>query len=260
MIYCKPFLKGREGMKVISIMNQKGGTGKTTVTLNLAAAYALDGSRVLMMDLDSQGSLTAATCAFSEQEPSTYEVIAGDVKLTDAIKTLKTGLSIVPTDNRLLLLKETGEARQRGRIKRILKGIETDYDYVFIDCPPHLAIDTIMALSASDYAIIPVQTNYLSMAGLAQMMDSIKYLQDKNKALQVGAIVPTFVRKTNLDRYVLSCIREVYPDLLTESHISQSVLLAEAPLFQKDIFSYKPHSKGAKEFTALHNELVHRGI
>lgn len=247
-------------MKVISIMNQKGGTGKTTLTLNLGAAYALDGKRVLLIDLDAQGSLTAAACAFSEEEPSTYDVISGETKPEDAIKTLKNGLYILPTDNRLLLLKETGEARQRGRIKRILKQFEGVYDYVFIDCPPHLAIDTIMALYASDYAIIPVQTNYLSLAGLAQMMDSIDYIRGRNKALQVGAIVPTFVRKTNLDRYVLKCIKDVYPALLTEAHISQSVLLAEAPLFQKDIFSYKPHSKGAKEFTALHSELVHRGI
>lgn len=247
-------------MKVISIMNQKGGTGKTTLTLNLGAAYALDGKRVLLIDLDAQGSLTAAACAFSEEEPSTYDVISGEAKPEDAIKTLKNGLYILPTDNRLLLLKETGEARQRGRIKRILKQFEGVYDYVFIDCPPHLAIDTIMALYASDYAIIPVQTNYLSLAGLAQMMDSIDYIRGRNKALRVGAIVPTFVRKTNLDRYVLKCIKDVYPALLTESHISQSVLLAEAPLFQKDIFSYKPHSKGAKEFAALHSELVHRGI
>lgn len=250
-------------MKTIAIINQKGGSGKTTTAINVGACLARRGYRVLLIDTDPQGNLTqSAGFELEQQEPSLLEVLKGSVSINDAIKHKAGAYDVLPTD-----IRQSGAeielASVLGRellIKEALEELSAPYDYVLIDCPPSLSLITLMSLTACNSVIIPVQAQYLALNGMAQLIDTIKLVKKRmNNGIEVGGVVVTMYdnRKT-LDKQVLDNIAATFPDKVFKTLISNNVALAEAPAFGNDIFEYKPGAKGAKQYEELTNEIIER--
>lgn len=249
-------------MKTIAFINQKGGTGKTTTTLSVGAALSRLGLTVLLVDIDPQGNLTtsAGLKEVPASDPTVLEVLKGLANINDAIKH-KTGMyDILPTD-----IRQSGAdlelASVPGRellLKEALDSLNKEYDYILIDCPPSLSIITLMALTACDSVIIPVQAQYLALNGMAQLMDTIQLVKKRmNPDIKIGGVVLTMYdnRKT-LDREVLENIQKAFPNNTFKTCISNNVSLAEAPAFGMDIYEYKPDSKGAQQYTELTQEII----
>ena len=247
---------------ILSLVNQKGGVGKTATALSVGASLALKGRKVLLIDTDPQGSLTtSAGVELGDNEPTVYEVLQGTASINDAIKHAG-GYDVIPADINLSGADIT-LASVAGRaflLKDALADLETAYDYLIIDCPSSLSVLTLMNLTASNSVIIPVQATYLALKGMAQLLDTIKLVQRRlNPELTIlGAVVTMYDRRKNLDNEILENIRETFPGNTFNTTISSNVALAEAPAFGKDIYSYKPASKGATQYEELTNEIIER--
>lgn len=247
---------------IISLVNQKGGVGKTATALSVGACLASKGRKVLLIDTDPQASLTAsAGVELADNEPTVYEVLQGDTDINDTIKHAG-AYDVIPADINLSGA-DIALASVAGRdflLKEALADLKTAYDYVIIDCPPSLSVLTFMNLTASNSVIIPVQATYLALKGMAQLLDTIKLVKKRlNPELEIlGAVLTMYDRRKNLDNEILENIRETFPGKTFETTISSNVALAEAPAFGKDIFSYKPASKGAMQYEALTNEIIER--
>lgn len=247
---------------IISLVNQKGGVGKTATALSVGASLALKGRKVLLIDTDPQGSLTtSAGVELGENEPTVYEVLQGQASINDAIKHAG-AYDVLPADINLSGADIT-LASVAGRdllLKEAIAGLKTAYDYIIIDCPPSLSTITLMNLTASNSVIIPVQATYLALKGMAQLLDTIKLVKKRlNPELEIlGAVVTMYDRRKNLDNEILESIRETFPGKTFKTTISSNVALAEAPAFGKDIYSYKPTSKGATQYDELTNEIIER--
>ena len=250
-------------MQKITFINQKGGVGKTTTCLNVGAALSRSGYKVLLIDMDAQGNLTASAGIkdLTDETPTVYEVLNGKADINDAIRAGQ--YDLLPTDLRLSGA-EIELASVPGRdvlLKEALQEIRAEYDYILIDCPPSLSIITLMALAASDYVIIPVQAQILPLNGMAQLLNTIRLVQKRlNDGLQImGAVVTMYDSRKTLNREVLEYIEKTFPGKVFETKISNNVSLAEAPAFGKDVFAYKPDCKGAAQYEALKNEIIERG-
>lgn len=247
---------------IISLVNQKGGVGKTATALSVGASLALKGRKVLLIDTDPQGSLTtSAGVELGENDPTVYEVLQGQASINDAIKNAG-AYDVVPADISLSGADIT-LASVAGRdfmLKEAIADLKTTYDYIIIDCPPSLSILTLMNLTASNSVIIPVQATYLALKGMAQLLDTIKLVKKRlNPELEIlGAVVTMYDRRKNLDNEILENIRETFPGKTFNTTISSNVALAEAPAFGKDIYSYKPTSKGATQYEELTKEILER--
>ena len=250
-------------MKILAFINQKGGSGKTTTALNVGAALSRKGKKVLLIDTDPQGNLTtSAGLEPTAEEPTLYEVLKGSVNINDAIKHKAGAYDVLPTD-----IRQSGADIELssvvGRellIKEALASLKTAYDYVLIDCPPSLSIITLMALTACNSVIIPVQAQYLALNGMAQLIDTIELVKKRmNPAIEIGGVVITMYdgRKT-LDKGVVDNIAAAFPDKVFKTLISNNVALAEAPAFGNDIYEYKPDAKGAQQYEQLTNEIIER--
>ena len=204
-------------MKVLSFVNQKGGVAKTTSALNVGAALAIEGKKVLLIDLDPQGSLSkCAGLRDLENEPTTYEVIKGDVNINDAIKT-KAAIApydILPTDIRMSGAEiELISAPGRDTLlKDALGDLKKKYDYILIDCSPSLNILTLMALTASTKIIIPVATQFMPLDGMAQLLPTIELVKKRlNKRLEVGGVIITmYDTRRGLDKEIIEAIKARY--------------------------------------------------
>lgn len=250
-------------MKIISFINQKGGVGKTTSCLNVGAALARDGYRVLLVDTDAQGSLTSSA-GFRDlgEKPTLYEILADNANINDAIRGKAGKYDIIPTDIRQSPL-DTKLATVPGRellLKEALEALNKQYDYILIDCPPALSIITLMALTASDSIIIPVQAAYLSLPGINQLLDTISVIKKRmNHKLDIlGVLLTMYDNRKTLDREILEKVREAFPDRTFKTMISNNVNLAEAPAFGMDIYEYKPDCKGAQQYEELTDEIIER--
>lgn len=249
-------------MKIISLINQKGGTGKTTTTLSVGSALSRAGYKVLLIDIDPQGNLTtsAGLTNLGESEPTVYEVLKGEADINDAVKQKRGLYDILPTD-----IRQSGAdlelASVPGRellLKEAIQSLKPEYDYILIDCPPSLSIITLMGLTACNSVIIPVQAQYLALQGMAQLINTIELVKKRmNTGIEVGGVVLTMYdnRKT-LDREVLENIQAAFPGKVFKTMISNNVSLAEAPAFGMDIFEYKPDSKGAQQYKELTQEII----
>ena len=237
---------------IISLVNQKGGVGKTATALSVGASLASKGRRVLLIDTDPQGSLTtSAGVELGESEPTVYEVLQGEADINDAVKSAG-AYDVIPADINLSGA-DIALASVAGRdflLKEAIAGLKTAYDYIIIDCPPSLSILTLMNLTASNAVIIPV----------AQLLDTINLVKKRlNPELDIlGAVVTMYDRRKNLDNEILESIRETFPGKTFNTTISTNVALAEAPAFGKDIYSYKPASKGATQYEELTKEIIER--
>lgn len=248
--------------KIISVVNQKGGVGKTTTSINVAAQLA-DKLRVLLIDLDAQGNATGGL-GFSKKDikHSSYHLIRGDKALSEVAQpTLIEGLNVVCSNLELsgVEVELVSKHRREYALQESLSGQKT-YDVIIIDCPPSLGLLTVNALTACTDVIIPVQTEYYAMEGLSQLLDTIKAVrQTTNPNLQfLGILLTMFDKRTALSAQVKDEIDKYFNDLVFKTVIPRNVRLAESPSYGKTIFQYDKHSKGAKAYKRLADEIYSR--
>jgi chromosome partitioning protein len=249
---------------IVSVVNQKGGVGKTTTALNLAAFLAEEGKFVLVVDLDPQANATSGLGMDHREIPAgTYEALIGRHRVRDLIcKTSHEGLKILPATQSLAgaaVELVTVEEREHFLRKALLE-IKNDFDYIFIDNPPSLGIITVNGLVASDSVLIPVQAEYFALEGLGQLMGTVGLIRENIKpSLQVmGAVITMYDSRTRLSKEVLEELYRYFPDKIFRSVIPRSVRLAEAPSFGKTILGYDPASKAAKAYQRLAREFLMR--
>ena len=252
---------------ILSIINQKGGVGKSTTAINLSAGLALQGYKVLLLDLDAQANITNVFIHEKNEIPieqSLYHVLLNFYPLKHIIKPTQThNLSIAPAHIRLsgvdLELAQAFDNRSE-RLKKALEGIADQYDHLIIDTPPSLGLLTINALAASDYLLIPVSTGYFALTGLVQLQETISMVKQTqlNPGLDILGVLCTFVEHTRVSRDVEAQLREYLGELVFQTTIPKNVSLEEAHSHHTDIFSYAPHSKGAQAYQALAKEVIAR--
>lgn len=251
--------------RVICIANQKGGVGKTTTSVNLAAALAHLGREVLIIDMDPQGNASSGLGIkrYESQDKNIYHVVIGEKTIQETIQTTQTShLSVVPATPDLVGAEiELVDMPQREyRLKNALKDVLDDFDYIFIDCPPSLGLVTINALCAADSFMVPLQCEYYALEGLSQLLNTAGLIKKNlNQNLRIEGIVLTmFDKRNNLSHQVVSEIREHFGSKVFKSVIPRNVRLSEAPSHGKSIFGYDEKSIGAKRYAELASELDHK--
>lgn len=244
---------------VISLLNHKGGVGKTTSAINIGAGLAELGKRVLLIDLDPQANLTLAM-GIPRQPTTIYEALRGEADLIPF--SVKNNLDVVASTLDLsgAEMELINEAGREYILRELLDPIRSKYDYILIDCPPSLALLTLNALTSSDLVYIPLQTEFLAMQGLARIKQIIQKVKLRlNKKLEMGGVIATMydARKV-LNRDVINTIHKYFGDMVFETKIRDNVALAEAPAQRKDIFAYSPKSPGAQDYLSLAKEIIKR--
>lgn len=254
--------------KAIAIFNQKGGVGKTTTNINLAAILAMMGKKILVLDIDPQGNTTSGLGIDKKNlEYTTYELLLEeDLDVHSAIlPTSIEGLYIIPASVQLAGAEvELVKMDQREkRLKRALDLVKGEYDYIFIDCPPSLGLLTINSLTAVDSVLIPIQCEFYALEGVSQLMHTINIVRrNLNPHLQIqGVVLSMFDGRTNLSIQVVEEVKKYFKDKVYTTVIPRNVRLAEAPSYGMPIFQYDPRSRGAEayrefaeEFLSLENE------
>ena len=244
---------------VISLLNHKGGVGKTTSAINIGAGLVELGKRVLLIDLDPQANLSLSL-GIPRQKSTIYEALRGESELVPY--TVKEGLDVVTSTLDLsgAEMELINEAGREYILRELLEVVEEDYDYVIIDCPPSLGLLTLNALTSSTFVYIPLQTEFLALQGLTkikQIIDKVRFRL--NKKLSIGGVIATmYDHRKVLNRDVVETIRKFFGNRVFETYIRDNVALAEAPAQRKDIFSYNKRSNGAKDYLALSKEIVER--
>lgn len=248
--------------KIISVSNQKGGVGKTTTTVNLAAFLAVKGKRVLIVDIDSQANAGYGLGVNAEEMNNTlYEVLIGHVPIREAIfKTDIEDLYIVPS-NIHLSGAQVDMLEMEGKefiLKKALAEIKPDFDFIFIDCPPSLGILTLNSLCAADSVLIPLQCEYYALEGLSQLLKIISMVQENlNRTLKIeGVVLTMYDHRTNLSQQVVADVREYFKDKVYSAIIPRNVRLSEAPSFGKPIGFYDRTSSGGVAYEKLAEEVM----
>ena len=251
--------------KVIAFSNQKGGVGKTTTCVNLAAYTARAGKRVLVVDMDPQGNASSALGFFERKDKkSVYEVLVGDIEAAGAVKKTETeGLDIITSSGDLagaeLELAQVMIGRERVLDEKI-EEVNEGYDFVFIDCPPSLGLLTVNSLAAADGVVVPIQCEYFALEGLSQMMNTIKLVKKfLRPAIEVeGVVITLYDGRAKLSKGVVGEIEKVFGDKVYLTKIPRNVRLAEAPSYGKPVSDYDPKCAGAQAYEKLAEEFLRR--
>ena len=250
--------------QIIAIVNQKGGVGKTTTTLNLGAYLAAAGKRVLIVDLDPQANATSGLGLDHTQiEHALYDVLVGIKPIADVrLATSHDGLHIVPTNQNLAgaRVEIVGHENREFKLAGCIEAVSHEYDFVLIDCPPSLGLLTLNGLVAADKVVIPIQAEYYALEGLSQLMRTINLVKENLKPeLDIfGAVITMFDSRTKLSKEVLAELYRHFPDKIFRSVIPRSVRLAEAPSFGQTILGYDPGGRAARAYERLTNEFLLR--
>jgi len=249
---------------ILAIANQKGGVGKTTTALNLAAALALRGKSTLLIDLDPQANSSMSYLDLREIERGMYDVFVDPaLDMREVIKpTAVQNLSVAPARISLAKLESrlVGELDAPFRLKDQLARLDTTFSHVVIDCPPALGLLTVNALVAATHLLIPIQSSYFALEGTDDLLETIeKVRQRPNPGLKIlGVVITMHDRRTALGRDILAQIRKVFGEKVFKTVISKSVRLEESPAYRESIFTFAPDSSGASEYYSLCEEVIER--
>lgn len=248
--------------KIISIVNQKGGVGKTTTAINLGAYLAYLGKDILLVDIDPQANATSGVGIDHKNLPhGIYEALIGDKPIFNVIKhTLQDKFKVAPATIALagagieLVQMENREYR----LKNVLEEVKNEYDYVIIDGPPSLGLLTVNSLVAADEVLIPIQSEYFALEGLSQLLETIGLVQNNLKPELgiMGAVITMFDNRNRLSESVMNELYKYFPNRVFRSIIPRSVRLAEAPSYGRSILHYDPKSKGGRAYERLARELI----
>lgn len=248
----------------IALLNQKGGTGKTTCAVNIGAGLTKLGKKVLLIDMDPQAALTYSLGVQGHALPRTiYEVLKGETTIQETVID-RDGLLIIPSNLNLsgAELELGGTPGREFLLKEALdNATDIKPDYAILDCPPTLGLLVQMALVATTEIYVPVQTEYLALHGLSRLVKTVDLIKKRlNNKLEITGIIATrFHKGKNLHKEVLAEIRERFGKLVFNTVVRENIALAEAPSFGKTIFEYKPRSRGAEDYTRLCKEILKRG-
>ena len=262
-----PDLTRPEGSKIIAVANQKGGVGKTTTTINLSAALAEAGHRVLVVDLDPQGNAsTGLGIEQSDREFTTYELLLDDIDLKDVIQASEIkNLAIIPAtvDLSSADLELVSNEKRSFLLHDALRQTQIDefeFDFIFIDCPPSLNILTVNAMIAAHTVLVPLQSEFFALEGLSQLMLTIREVrQSGNKNLRIeGVVLTMYDKRNNLSQQVEQDARDNLGDLVFKTVIPRNVRLSEAPSFAMSVLKYDSASKGAIAYRTLAQELIEK--
>jgi chromosome partitioning protein len=250
--------------RVFAIANQKGGVGKTTTAVNLAACVAEAGYRTLLVDMDPQCNATVGLGLAKDLEPSVYEVLAGDGGLSDAVVATEIeGLAVAPASPDLAAasVELPRLPGSENLLRDALAPVRAAYDFVLLDCPPSLGPLTVGALVAADRVIVPVQTEYFALEGLAGLLDTLKLIQrELNPRLTIaGMLLTMHDGRTRLSQDVEREVREHFPSLVFDTVIPRNVRVGEAPSFGRPVIHHDPHCAGSDAYFELAKEVAARG-
>lgn len=252
-------------MKIVSIFNQKGGVGKTTTNINLAAYIALQGHKVLVIDIDPQGNSSSGLGVDKDNiENTTYELLVGETDINNTVISVEKieNLKIIPSNMNLAGadLELSYMENRESILKKKLGLLEESFDFIIIDCPPSLGLLTINALTASDSVLIPMQCEYYALEGISQLVKTIqKVKKGLNKNLEIeGVVLTMFDPRRNLQIQVAEELKSYFGELVYESSIPRNIRLAESPSFGMPIALYDPRAKGAEAYEDLANEFLRK--
>lgn len=250
-------LFGNRRMRKLAVVNHKGGTGKTTTAVHLAAGLADLGYRVLLVELDPQGNV-GTWFGLQEDEIRMPDLLAERIEVADAIVEVRSNLDVIASDWRLVETEEElirGRQRERALSKRLQD--VTGYDFAILDCAPSMSILTTSALHYADEVVIPISMEYLALVGVRQIIENILRLSTRNgRAIRISAVVPTFYQ-SNLRKSgeILRTLRKHFADAVTEP-IRENVRLSEAPSHRQTVYEYSPRSHGARDYRRLVERLI----
>lgn len=249
--------------KIIALANQKGGVGKTTTAINIAACLAMMGHKILLIDSDPQANATSGL-GLPIDDNGVYDILIGGGQIASLIKSVPSveGLSLLPSSINLAgaEVEMVGVTNATFRLREALEAIRDQYEYIFIDCSPSLGLITLNALNAADSLLVPVQCEFFSLEGIGKLLNTFKMIKEQqNPDLEIeGFVLTMYDARLNIANQVASEMKEHFRGLVYDTIIQRNVRLTEAPSFGLPVIVYDPRSKGAKSYLALAKELIDR--